>query len=57
MEYLEWELPEYYKRKARVELNFFECSDSKWYYSEPDVVEYKKGSKLQIWHHFLVPTL
>ncbi len=35
------------KRKARIELNFFECSDSKRYYSEPDVVEYDKGSKLQ----------
>jgi hypothetical protein len=35
------------KRKARIELNFFEYSDSKWYYSEPDVVEYKKGSRLQ----------
>jgi hypothetical protein len=33
------------KHKARVELNFFEYSDSKRYYSEPDVVEYKKGSK------------
>ncbi len=27
------------KRKARVELNFFDYSDSKWYYSEPNVVE------------------
>jgi hypothetical protein len=35
------------KHKARVELNFVEYSDSKWYYSEPDVVEYKKGSKPQ----------
>jgi len=26
------------KRKARVELNFFNYSNSKWYYSEPDVV-------------------
>jgi len=24
------------KCKARVELNFFDYSDSKWYYSEPD---------------------
>jgi hypothetical protein len=30
-----------------VELNFFEYSDSKWHYSEPDVVKYKKGSKPQ----------
>ena len=35
------------KCKARVELNFFEYSDSKRYYSEPNVVEYKKGSQLQ----------
>jgi hypothetical protein len=35
------------KHKARVELNFFEYSDSKRYYSEPDVVKYKKSSKLQ----------
>ncbi len=33
--------------KARVELNFFDYSDSKRYYSQPDVVEYKKGSKPQ----------
>jgi hypothetical protein len=35
------------KRKARIELNFFEFSHSKRYYSEPDVVEYDKGSKPQ----------
>jgi hypothetical protein len=35
------------KRKARIELNFFAYSDSKRYYSEPDVVEYNKGSKPQ----------
>jgi hypothetical protein len=35
------------KHKARVELIFFEYSDSKRYYSDPDVVEYKKGSKPQ----------
>ena len=35
------------KRKARVELNFFDYSDSKQYYSEPDVVEYRKDSKPQ----------
>jgi hypothetical protein len=35
------------KHKARVELNFFDYSDSKRYYSEPDVVEYNKDSKLQ----------
>ncbi len=35
------------KPKARVKLNFFDYSDSKRYYSEPDVAEYEKGSKLQ----------
>ena len=34
-------------RKARVELNFLDYSDSKRYYSEPDVVEYRKDSKPQ----------
>ncbi len=33
--------------KARVELNFFEYSDSKRFYVEPDVVEYNKVSKPQ----------
>jgi hypothetical protein len=35
------------KRKARVALNFFDYSDSKQYYSEPDVAEYRKDSKPQ----------
>jgi hypothetical protein len=35
------------KRKARVELNFFDYSESKRYYSEPDLVEYNKDSKSQ----------
>jgi hypothetical protein len=35
------------KRKATIELNFFEYSDSKKFYSEPDMVEYNKGSKPQ----------
>jgi hypothetical protein len=35
------------RRKARVELNFFEYSDSKRFYAEPDVVDYDKDSKLQ----------
>ncbi len=35
------------ERKARVELNFFDYSDSKRYYSEPDVVECRKDNKLQ----------
>jgi hypothetical protein len=33
--------------KLGVELNFFDYSDSKRYYSEPDVVEYNKDSKPQ----------
>jgi hypothetical protein len=33
------------QRKARVELNFLEYSDSKRYHVEPDVVEYDKDSK------------
>jgi hypothetical protein len=35
------------KHKATVELNFFDYSDSKRYYSEPDVVEYGKEGKPQ----------
>ncbi len=35
------------KRKARLELNFFDYSDSKRYLSEPNVVEYEKNSKPQ----------
>jgi hypothetical protein len=34
-------------RKAQVELNFFEYSDSKRFYAEPDVVEYNKDIKPQ----------
>ncbi len=34
-------------RKAQPELNFFEYSDSKRFYMEPDVVEYNKDSKPQ----------
>ncbi len=30
-----------------VELNFFDYSDSKWYYAEPDVVKYDEDSKPQ----------
>jgi hypothetical protein len=33
-------------RKAQMELNFFEYSDSKRYHVEPDVVEYAKVNKL-----------
>jgi hypothetical protein len=35
------------QRKARVELNFFEYSDSKRFHVEPDVVKYNKDSKPQ----------
>jgi hypothetical protein len=35
------------KHKAWIELNFFEYSDSKRFYSEPDVVKYNKDSKPQ----------
>ncbi len=35
------------KHTARVELNFFDYSDSKRYYSEPDVVDNEKNCKLQ----------
>jgi hypothetical protein len=35
------------RRKARVELNFFEYSDSKRFHVEPDIVEYGKDSKPQ----------
>ncbi len=35
------------KHKARVGLNFFDYSDSKRYYTEPDVVKYDWNSKPQ----------
>ncbi len=35
------------KHIARVERNFFDCSDSKKYYLEPDVGKYDKDSKQQ----------
>ncbi len=35
------------KRKAEIELNFFEYSDSKRYLAEPDIVEYNKTNKPQ----------
>jgi hypothetical protein len=35
------------KRKAEIELNFFEYSDSKRYLAEPDIVEYNKNNKPQ----------
>jgi hypothetical protein len=35
------------KHKARIELNFFEYSDSKRFFAEPDVVEYSENNRLQ----------
>jgi hypothetical protein len=35
------------ERKAEIELNFFEYSDSKRYLAEPDIVEYDKNNKPQ----------
>jgi hypothetical protein len=35
------------KRKAEIELNFFEYSNSKRYLTEPDVVEHDKNNKPQ----------
>jgi hypothetical protein len=42
-------------RKARVELNFFEYSDSKRYHVEPDVVKYNKINKPQ--HDLILGTV
>jgi hypothetical protein len=33
------------KRKAEIELNFFEYSDTKRYLAEPDMVEYNKNNR------------
>jgi hypothetical protein len=35
------------KRKAEIELNFFEYSDSKRYLVEPDIVEYDESNRPQ----------
>jgi hypothetical protein len=35
------------KRKAEIELNFFEYSDSKKYLAEPDIIKYDKNNKQQ----------
>ncbi len=35
------------KRKAEIELNFFEYSDSKRYLAEPDIIEYNKSNRPQ----------
>ncbi len=35
------------KWKAEIKLNFFEYSNSKRYFAEPDIVEYDKNNKPQ----------
>jgi hypothetical protein len=35
------------KRKAEIELNFFEYTNSKRYFAEPDIVEYEKSNRPQ----------
>ncbi len=35
------------KRKAEIEMNFFEYSDSKRYLAEPNIVEYDKNNRPQ----------
>ncbi len=35
------------ERKAEIELNFFEYSDSKRYLVEPDIVRYDKSNRPQ----------
>ncbi len=35
------------KHKAEIELNFFEYSNSKRYFAEPDIVEYNKNNEPQ----------
>jgi hypothetical protein len=44
------------KCKARIELNFFDYSDSKRYYSEPTMVEYEKNSKLLYLYDLILGT-
>jgi hypothetical protein len=39
VKYIKWDHPE---AKAKMELNFLHCSNSKSFYSGPDVVEYGK---------------
>ncbi len=43
------------RHKARVELNFFEYSDSKRYHVEPDVVKYDKNNRPQ--YDFILGTV
>ncbi len=45
------------KRKAEIELNFFEYSNSKRYLAEPDIVEYDKNSKPQYAHIIGIKTM
>ncbi len=45
------------KRKAEIELNFFEYSKSKRYLAEPDIVEYDKNNKPQYDHILGVETM
>jgi hypothetical protein len=35
------------KHKAKIELNFFEYSGSKWWLAEPDIAKYDKNNKPQ----------
>ena len=35
------------KRKAEIELNFFEYSNSKRFLAEPDIIQYYKSNKPQ----------
>jgi hypothetical protein len=50
VKYFDWDLPRFY---AKGELSIFEDSDSKRFYSEPNVVEYK-GKKQK--HDFILGT-
>jgi hypothetical protein len=45
VEYFEWEVSD--QTKAKIELNFFEYSNSKRYLAAPDIVEYDKINKPQ----------
>jgi hypothetical protein len=45
VEYFKWEVSD--QKKAEIELNFFEYSDSKRYLAAPDIIEYDNITKLQ----------
>jgi hypothetical protein len=45
------------KRKAEIDLNFFEYSNSKRYFVEPDIVEYDKNNRPQYYIIFGVKTM